>query len=167
MMKKFVSLMIAVFCGISLYAQKTDSGFTNDPAGNNRTANTKEQYYALHPKEDKSLVIEITGLSNMSFTVANTADGTSAGMGYNRSENIVISLQTNSKDTAYQLVFYSEKENFQKILSEDGKTRSVYYPMAMYSDIKQKLEQYITLKKKIQLKLSLRKEGYSEAKLLF
>lgn len=166
-MTKYGLIIIGLFSGITLFAQKTDDTFTSDQTGNNRTANTKQQYYALHPKEDKSVLVEITGLSNMTFTVANTADGSSAGMGYNRSENIVISLLTNSKDTAYQLVFYSEKENFQKILSEEGKIRSVYYPMSMYTDIKQKLEQHISLKKKIQLKLSLRKEGYSEAKLLF
>jgi hypothetical protein len=170
MMRNYGLLMIAMICGVSMYAQKTDTGFTNDPSKttvNTRTAGTKEQYYALHPKEDRSLAIEITGLPGMSFSVTNTADGSAAGMGYNHSENIVISLQTNVKDTSYQLVFYSEKENFQKIMSEEGNTRSVFYPMSMYADIKQKLEQSISLKKKVQLKLTLRKEGYSEAKLLF
>ena len=165
-MKKYILLTTcpALFITLGLFAQKeniSSAGLING------TANTKEQYYALHPKEDKSDIIDITGLGNISFGVYNQTGGTAGSMGYTHSENIVLSLITNVKGSNYQLVFYSDKENLAKIVNQEGDLTSVYFPMSMYNDIKQKLDQAISQKKKAQLKLVQKTIGYIGASLLF
>ena len=166
-MKKNVSLITGfLLMTTGLLAQKTENDPTAGAGGRTGTAQTKEQYYALNPKEDKSETIDITGTGSMSFSVSNKSHGSAAST-YTHSEKITLSISTNTKNTTYQLIFYSDKEYFQNITTQEGSIVSVYFPMSMYTEIKQKIDQFLAAKKKVQLKLTQKAEGFTEATLLF
>lgn len=182
-MKRYLLFFAAILSFSSVFAQVTGTGFSRDPndkskgnqsgtgapgkTGSTQVITSKDEYYTVLPREDRSILVEVTGTGDMTFSVTNTASGTATNMSYSHSDKIVILLRTNSRDTSYQLVFYSADEEFKKVYSEEGAVRSIYFPMSMYADIRTKLEQSFAARKKVQLKLTFKKEEYNEAKLLF
>ena len=159
-------VLLTLFAGTVVNAQK-EQVLSDVQGGSHQVGQSKKDWIALHPENDRTQLVDILGIAGQSFSVANATDGSANGMGYNRTEHIELALVTNVKDTAYRILFYSDRETFQQVVSTAGTVRTVYFPAYMYADIKQKLDQALLQKKKAQLKIVLRKEGYTEASLQF
>lgn len=118
-----------------------------------------------NPVEDKTDLVEVIGLGNATFSVSNVADGTISS--YKHSKKIILGLQTTAKGINYRLVFYGDDESIPYAVLLENSTMSLFFPSYMYTDIKQKIEQALAQKKKIQIKVEQKKDGYREASILF
>jgi len=127
---------------------------------------SKRIFKNQNPPEDKTEIIDIIGAGSATFSVSNTADGSSSS--YNHSMKITIGLTTpaNIKST-YQLVFYSASENIPYAATTLDGVMTVYYPISMYEGIKQRLDQSFAARKKVQLKVVQKTNGYREGTLMF
>lgn len=127
---------------------------------------SKRIFKNQNPPEDKTEIIDIIGAGSAAFSASNTADGSSSS--YNHSLRITIGLTTpaNVKGT-YQLVFYSVQENIPYAAAAQDGVMTVYYPISMYEGIKQRLDQSFAARKKVQLKVVQKTNGYREGTLMF
>ncbi|HYC40131.1 MAG TPA: hypothetical protein VEB63_06540 [Chitinophagaceae bacterium] len=115
---------------------------------------------------DESETLNVTGIGGSVFTVSNQADGTDKS--YDHNLRVVLSLNlAENKTEKYQLVFYSEGEKLPFAVASEISTFSVYYPISMYESIRQKLEQSLAARKKVQLKVIRKADGYREGTLIF
>jgi len=117
-------------------------------------------------KQDKTEQFEIQGLGGTTFTASNTIDGTAYS--YKHSLQITVSLVPVNKggNSNYQLVFYSANDNMQEAATYKDGTVSIYYPVAVYDDIKTKLEQAFAARKKVTVKVTQKTNGYREGTLI-
>lgn len=165
-MKKYVVLSLAgLLClSFSSLAQKTDSDPNVIQTDDGRSL--KRLFKIQNVTEDKTEVIDIIGTSNASFSASNTADGSSSS--YKHSLRITLSLSTPSNIKGnYQLIFYSTGESIPYAAASIDGIVAVFYPMSMYEGIKQRLDQSFAAKKKVQLKVVQKTNGYREGTLMF
>ncbi len=163
-MSKYFFLMIlqAFFFSSVLHAQKTASD--TNPAG--AVADLpKMSGKTTKPTENKDDTIALSGMGGLTFVVSNIADGTYNT--YKHSQRILLPLVTSVNGPKFQLVFYGENDNIPYAVALDGDVVDIYYPMVMFADIKQKLEQSLAQKKKIQLRIVQRKDGFREGAIIF
>jgi len=168
-MSKYLILFFALYLCIpcSVGAQKSEivTDNVNEEASFIKGGKFKVVFKPQNPTEDKTETLEVTGLGTSMFSVSNVSDGTAKS--YKHALRISLGLLTSSKSGHYQLVFYSEGEDIPYSVSTmEGKT-SIYYPSDLYNDIKQKLEQSFSAKKKVQLKIIQQTNGYKEGILIF
>jgi hypothetical protein len=174
-MKKHLFFTVCAVMLVSFFAvAQTDKELTvsrevKDPGliipGSGPVAN-RTQFKVRNPSEDKTEVFDVTGTGGAVFASSNTADGTANSFKHSLRINLAL-IVANSKGNNFQLVFYSESENIPFAASAENGMFSVYYPMSMYESIKQKLDQYLASKKKIQLKVIQKTNGYREGTLTF
>lgn len=172
-MKKHLFLTVCVVMLVSFFAlAQTDKELTasrevKDP-GLILTgpASQRMQFKVRNPAEDKTELFDVTGVGGAVFTSSNTADGTVNSFKHSLRINLPLTV-SNSKGSNFQLVFYSETENIPFAATVENGTFSVYYPLSMYESIKQKLDQYLPARKKIQLKVIQKTNGYREGTLTF
>ena len=163
MKKHFLFLLTGfiLFSSVS-HAQNVDV----DP---NRVLNdaqlSKRAFKVENPGQDKTDVFDITGIGGASFTASNTADGSANS--YSHALRITLPLITSNKKENYQLVFYSQFEKIPFAVATEVGVTSIYFPASVYDDIRQKLEQAITARKKIQLKVTMKTNGFREGVLIF
>jgi hypothetical protein len=141
-------------------AQQTDSYFSPE---NQAPKVFKIRTFTKETDEQ----FEIQGIGGTTFTTSNTIDGTANS--YKHSLQIVVGLIPVNKtgNISFQLTFYSPNDNIQQAaIYADGKV-NVYFPEAVYEDIRTKLEQAFAAKKKVTLKVIQKKEGYREGTLVF
>lgn len=151
----------------SVNAQKSETVTDNaiEEAGLLKGGKFRIAFKPQNPAEDKTETCDVTGLGTCVFSVSNISDGTVKS--YKHALRITLGLLTSNKSGNYQLVFYSEGEDIPYAVSAtDGKV-SIFYPSGLYDDIKQKLEQSIATKKKVQLKVIQQTNGYKEGILIF
>jgi len=165
-MKKYVILSLAglFFYSFSSQAQKADSDPNVIQTDDGRSL--KRLFKIQNVTEDKTEIIDIINTSNASFSASNMADGSAAS--YKHSLKITLSLSTPATvKGSYQLVFYTINENIPYAAATEGGVVTVFYPMSMYDGIKQKLDQSFAAKKKVQLKVIQKTNGYREGTLMF
>jgi len=163
-MKKYLLFSLIGLMTMSFIAKAQKSSL-NEELANSPVKTFVRAYVPNFIKEDKTEVIEITGINGASFSVSNTADGSTNS--YNHALRITIPLITTSKSGSYQLVFYSEVEKMPYATLEQGGVTSIYYPVSVYDGMKEKLEQAIAAKKKVKLNIVLKTTGYREGTITF
>ncbi len=160
-MKKKLFMTLGTLCLLSVVAIAQS---TFEPATNN----TRAMYKAQNPATDMIEMFDVTGTTGATFTTSNISDGTSNS--YKHSLRITLPLQTKTKDNktgTVNLVFYTEGEQMPYAAANANGALNVYYPRSMYESIKEKLDQYLLAKKKIQLKVTQKADGYREGSLTF
>jgi hypothetical protein len=85
---------------------------------------------------------------------------------YNHSKRITLEITT-SNNTEHEVVFYTSEEKIPFVYSSLTGKSTIYYHMSMYDDIKQKFDQSMTAKKKIQLRIIEKTTGFREVSLIF
>ncbi|MBK9382375.1 MAG: hypothetical protein IPN39_13750 [Chitinophagaceae bacterium] len=164
MKKHFLySLMGVMLLSTFSQAQQAD----NDPNVIAKDGSlSKRVFKNQNPAEDKTELIDIIGTGSAAFSASNTADGSTAS--YKHSLKITLALSTPaSVKGSYQLVFYTIYENIPYAAATEGGVVTVFYPISMYDGIKQKLDQSFAAKKKVQLKVIQKTNGYREGTLMF
>ncbi len=166
-MKKNFLLLVAGCMAFSsaVLAQKSETGFSD--------ANTvvvdgkalKRSFKPENPTENKSSTVDVTGAGVSSFTASNTSDGSPDS--YKHKLQITVALTTTSKTNTFQLVFYSENTSMPYAVQETAGLITIYYPISVYSDIREKLEQSLAAKKKVQIKVQQQTNGYKEGTIIF
>jgi hypothetical protein len=164
-MKKYlVVVVVSMIVGVpAIFAQSE----TDRQASNNSSKENEKLQLALRskpPASDKTQVLDVVGIRQSIFTVSNTADGTVES--YNHSKRITLEI-TASNNTEHEVVFYTPEEKIPFVYSSLTGKSTIYYPMSMYDDIKQKFDQSMTAKKKIQLRIIEKTTGFREVSLIF
>lgn len=163
MMTKFAGCIAGILLmGSSIKAQKTDAEINGNSSGNN---NGPMVVKVLKPINTTSDTVQITALGAPSFIVSNTADGSYNT--YKHSQKIVIPVSTTSKSTKYQFVFYGQNDNIVYSVATESGLTTVFFPTFMYDDIREKLEQALNQRKKAELRIIQKKDGFREASLVF
>ena len=162
-MKKyfFYVLCIALLGTVSVSAQKNDA-----TADISRVIPQGKAFKVHNPDQDKTDLFEIQSIGTTTFTASNTVDGTTNS--YKHSLQIVMVLIPVNKavNNNFQLNFYSPGDNIQQAATYADGALNIYYPMAVYEDIRIKLEQAIATKKKVTVKVVQKTDGYREGTLV-
>ncbi len=162
-MKKhfFSALCIALIGSASVSAQEGDDK-------NSRIKPNIQKVFKVYnnPTKDKTDQLEIQGIGGTTFTASNTSDGTAES--YKHSLQIIVALTPVNKtgNNNYQLIFYSPTDNIQQAATYSDGTLNIYYPVAVYDDIKTKLEQAFAARKKVMVKVIQKTTGYREGTLI-
>ena len=161
-MKKQLFLTVCILCLISSFvqAQPTESARTNIIDGKSQL-----MFKPIKLNKEMTEIFEVTGTGGATFTSSNTADGSVKS--FDHALRITLTLTTNSKAGSFQLVFYPESEDMPYAAINNNGNLSIYYPINLYESIKQKLDQYLNARKKVQLKIVQRTDGFREGSLIF
>jgi hypothetical protein len=118
-------------------------------------------------KENTADVFDIQSIGGTTFTTSNVADGTTASFTHNTLVNVTLVPAVKPEKNKIQLVFYSSSVNiYQAAMNMDG-TINVFYPISLYDAIREKLDQALAAKKKVQVKVVQQTSGYREGSLIF
>lgn len=129
-------------------------------------ASSKRAFKTELPAADKMDTWEVKSVGNVSFATSNTADGTVNS--YQHALRITMTLvMTDTRAGNVQLVFYSEGEPMPFAVIRNGTDVAIYYPVAVYADIKEKLEQSLAARKRVTVKVTEKTTGYREGVLNF
>jgi len=158
-------LFVLFFSPAFLAAQNNNPGGTVYETENKNRKEGRVVFAPQHPAEDKTDVVEVTGLGKAAFIVSNVADGTPES--YRHSQQIIIPLLTTEKSKNYQLVFYGENDKIPYAVELKDGAVNIYYPNSLYSDIKQKLDETFLKGGKVRLKVVRNTNGFSEGVLQF
>jgi hypothetical protein len=112
--------------------------------------------------QDKFNQFEISAIGGTSFTAFNNYDGSPAS--YTQNQQITISLVPVAPSGSYnfQLVFYSPSQKIAQAAFYDQGVLQIHYPMSMYADIKEKLNQAFMDKRKVSVRVLQKANGYLE-----
>ena len=156
--------LLLIVCGIlfsSLFAFSQNESLVDA-----RTKSGLGSFKATLPTDDKTETIDITGSKLASISVSNTADGSLNS--YKHALRIVLSLtNSNPRSAAIQLVFYANNESIQYAEFNDKGTINIYYPSEVYETIRQRLDESFNARKKVQVKIVEKTNGYREGTLIF
>jgi hypothetical protein len=159
-MKKYI---FSALCGIVLCSFISTAQSTLSTQDSLPVKNMPKRVSVV--KQDKMDILDITGVSSSTFSTSNIFDGTINS--YKHSLKITMSLLTSgSPKEAYQLVFYSADDQMPFVANSDAGITYVYYPISLYEAIKQKLDQSFAAKRKVQLKVTQRTDGFREGVLI-
>jgi hypothetical protein len=131
----------------------------------NNQFNKPRQAFKVIPAEEKSEQFDVIGFGAISISVSNTADGTPSS--YIHNSRVTLPLVLAGAKANYQVVFYNNSDLVPYSVEKEGLVNSVFVPISLYDIVKTKLEQAVTAKKKVQLKVSSKKDGFREAVLQF
>ena len=142
---------------------------------NNTTVNTPESPpvnntpVATIPTiaQDKDDMIEISGITGTVFTSYNNYDGSPAS--YNQLLQISIGLVPVMPGGSYNfsLIFYSPADKISQAAYYDQGVLDIFYPLAMYGDIKEKISESLHDNKKIYVRVIQKINGYREGSIIF
>lgn len=145
------------------------------PPANNTTVSTPENTPVTNipvatvptPAKDKDDLIEISGITGTAFTSYNNYDGSPAS--YNQLLEISIGLIPVMPGGSYNfaLVFYSPAEKISQAAYYDQGILNIFYPLAIYGDIKDKITQSLHDNKKIYVRVIQQVNGYREGSIMF
>ena len=131
----------------------------------NNQFNKPRQAFKVIPAEEKSELFDIIGIGAVSISVSNIADGTPNS--YNHNSRVTIPLVIAANKGVFQIVFYNNSDLVPYSIEKEGLVNSVFIPVTFFDIVRAKLEQAVAAKKKVQLKVSSKKDGYREAVLQF
>jgi hypothetical protein len=165
MSKQVVSFFAVMLIAVGVFGQSSET-VTDAQAQKTFEKLSSRAFKPAIPNENKTDLFTVTGIGSVSFSTANTGDGTYNS--YNHSQKIVMPLQVSSaKLIAVSLVFYSagDKIPYAATVGDEGVT--AYYPLNLYEEIRQRIEQGLAAKKKVQLKITQKTDSFREAVLIF
>ena len=154
----FVFLAMVVISGTVLAQGEDPNVFTSADG-----RNTKRLMKVVNPENDKTDLYEINAIGTTTFTTSNTADGSANS--YKHSQKIIMSLQVPGKPNTVQLVFFSANTDMPFAAAEESSKVNVYFPISLYTEIREKLEQSLAARKKVQVKVFQGKNGFREGTL--
>lgn len=162
MKRIFMSLLAIGFLSTTLLAQ-------NNPAMNvEQQANAKVKSAMLvnNPVKDQFYSFDIIGTSGTVFTTSNFTDGTTNS--YINTQQIIVTLIPADKTKGtFQVIFFTHSDEVLKTASYENNVVKVFYPIALYDDIKGKLEASFAAKKKVVVNVTEKTNGYREGVLSF
>jgi hypothetical protein len=164
-MNKQLYLIVAILLSSTCFAQI--SGSDIESVSSISDANVQKRVFKVRqPEKDLFESWEVSGLGPTSYTTSNVMDGSVNS--YQHSLRIVVGLTTPAyKNGSYQLVFYGADEKIQQAASVENGVVSLYYPVAAYEVLRTRLEQALTARKKVQVKMTQKTNGFREGVLLF
>jgi hypothetical protein len=148
------------------FSQVTDN--VSNASSNTLQANkAKTAFKEGAVEKDKIEEFEIAALGTTSFRTSNVMDGSVNS--YSHSLLVQVALVPVSKNSVngINLVFYSPNDNISQAASYKDGYLNIYYPVALYQGLREKLEQAMAAKKKITVKTIQKKDGYREGTLAF
>ncbi|MDZ4795168.1 MAG: hypothetical protein SGI83_12885 [Bacteroidota bacterium] len=168
-MKKYFIYLLAA----GLFSATTASSQADANANLNQASNgggTGEKAFKTRMiREATNELFEIQGMGGTTFTSSNTMDGTSNS--FKHSLQILIGLvpvaKTPNPTISFQLIFYSPNDNIQQAATSLENKVNIYFPIAVYDDIRSKLEQTFTARKKVTIKVVQQTNGYREGTIVF
>lgn len=126
----------------------------------------KRIFKTRQPEKDLTESWEVSGFGQTIYTASNVMDGSASS--FQHTIRIVVGLSTPAnKKSSYQLVFYGADEKIQQAASLENGVVSIYYPLATYEGLRSRLEQALVARKKIQVKMAQKTNGYREGVLVF
>ena len=140
MKKLFIWVLFFISAGTLTVSAQNDSEISKAPQG-------RIAFKIYNPTEDKTDLFDIQGIGGTTFTVSN-----------------IPANKTGNNN--FQLNFYSPNENIQQAATYADGTLNIYYPVAIYEDIRTRLEQAFTAKRKVTVKVIQKTNGYREATLV-
>lgn len=127
---------------------------------------SKRIFQTENPASDRNESWEVRAVSGVSFAASNTADGSTNS--YKHFLRITMTLQmADPKAGNCQLVFYSPNDPSPYAAGRPEGILSIYYPISVYSDIKEKLEQSLQARRKVTVKITEKTNGFREGVLIF
>lgn len=163
-MYKFALIFLTL--GFSLLASAQKSEEATDAMRSLDGDAKKAIFKARQPAEDKTETIEVTGLGQTTHFVSNMSDGTTNS--FRHTVRLVAALQTPAfKGGTVQLVFYSPEDRVRQAAENENGVISIYYPLAVYESLRGRLEQALQARKRVQLKVTMKTDGYREGVLVF
>jgi len=156
-------LLLAGMLSVQVQAQKSEEDPETVRSGN---VLMKRAFKTEMPAADKAEAWDVKGINSVVFATSNTADGSYNSYKHNLRITIGL-LMTDVKAGKFQLVFYSAGENMPYAMSRLDGITTIYYPVAIYDDIRQKLEQSLATRKKVTIKVTEKTNGFKEGVLSF
>ncbi|MGB3005777.1 MAG: hypothetical protein WBC06_04680 [Chitinophagaceae bacterium] len=161
-MKRTILFLTAILFSLISFSQK-DETLSSVLASKEKTKQ-QEAMEMRNLKDDKTEFFDITGFNGGNFSIMNFPDGSSRGN--NQSSKITFPFIV-SKGGNCQLVFNPDTEKTTYVVEQKNGMTSVFYPMATYNALINKLEQLFNAKKKVQLKITQNPNGYRQADFIF
>lgn len=163
MIKEWLTLL--AFCSVGI-AQAQLQETVRDDGGMLDASLQKRAFKAYQPEANRSDAYDVTALGQTVYTASNTSDGSVAS--FKHSMRIELALVTPGyKGGTCQLVFYGPEDKVQQAASIDKGVVSIYYPIAVYESLRTRLEQAIVARKKVQIKVTQKTDGFREGLLVF
>lgn len=106
-------------------------------------------------------LLDVTGLGLPSFIVSNIADGSLES--YSHTLRVIYPLQMGGGRTGFQLVFYGQSDKVPYAVAQEGNITSIYVPYSVHDHLKGKIEQTLSGRRKVQVKINLLPSGLREA----
>ncbi|MFM7672866.1 MAG: hypothetical protein ACKO6Q_09800 [Bacteroidota bacterium] len=164
-MRKNWLLLFGMFLSLIGGAQKSEIDM-NAPGVITDATLQKRAFKASQPTEDKIETFDVAALGQTTYTAANVMDGSVTS--FQHTLRIVVGLLTPAyKNGTVQLVFYGTEERIQQAAANENGSISIYYPLAVYESLRSRLEQSITARKKVTIKMTQKTNGYREGVLVF
>lgn len=163
-MKKYILVIVAIVfvSSTTVFAQKEETDRQSTSSAEKQKLNLVLK--SKPPASDKSELFDVVGVKRSVFTASNTADGTLESFNHSMRINLEITASNNHN---YMLVFYSPGEEIPMVYSSSSAVPSIFYPISMYAAIKEKLDQSLASRKKIQLQIVEKTTGFREVSLIF
>lgn len=117
--------------------------------------------------KDKLEEYQIAGIGTTSFKASNTVDGTANSFNHSLLIQVTLVPMNKASINGVNLVFYSPNDNIGHAASFKDGYLNIYYPVALYQSLRDKLEQAIAAKKKVTVKVIQKTDGYREGTLVF
>jgi len=164
-MLKQIWIILFLGSSLSLLGQRSEVDMNVPGVITDATAQ-KRAFKAIQPTEDKTESWDVTALGQSVYAASNLMDGTASS--YQHSLRIVVALQTPGyKNGTVQLVFYGPEDKIRQATENEGGVISIYYPVSVYESLRTRLEQALTARKKVTVKITQKTSGYREGVLLF
>ena len=155
--------------GISLasvcMAQKSEVDM-NPPGTISDATLQKRAFKAAQPSADKFDSWDVTALGQTTYSATNVMDGSVNS--FQHTLRVVVGLTTPAfKTGTCQLVFYGTDEKIQQAAALENGVVSIYFPLAVYESMRSRIEQALTARKKVQVKMTQKTNGFREGVLVF
>lgn len=160
------SLLVVLLFLVSANLCFAQKPVTNDENSTGSSGGSRDKAFKPSiPDKDKLDVIDVTGIGDVIYTASNTADGSTGS--YYHSLKITIGLLTSKNRTGNcQLVFTSADISNPYSVTLENDVVNIFYPMSAYEGIRTKLEQSLAARKKVQIKVTQKTNGYREGTLI-
>ncbi|MEY3589928.1 MAG: hypothetical protein RLZZ466_448 [Bacteroidota bacterium] len=156
----FSAMLLLSFTSSLIYGQQKNE-LTDEMVMRQTRQNEELLFKPSRLATTVSETLELVNLGSPSFSVSNLADGTLSS--YQHSTRVIYSIQVINGKGEYKLVFYGIGEKIPySVITENGIT-TINMPFQLHDYFKSKVDQNLTARKKVQLKINLSTSGLREA----
>lgn len=161
---QFRSLLVILIlsCSAISYAQSSQK---EDKQFNSEDQKGVPVFKYARVLNDQSDVFEVINISAPTFSTSNIVDGTAES--FNHKLRVAYNLQLNGSKGSFQLVFFGEDEKVPFAVNTENGLTTIYMPYVVHDNFKSKLDQAISARKKVQVKINLLTSGKREVVWLF